>query len=703
MPIPRSLNRSKVRSSGPHNADTCALTLKWSFMMMLDLGGHRNLIQRHGFNDDDLAIELGLQALIDEEDFHPRQALLRLKGERKLFDETFTDCDYPDLLEENLEALGELLGLDAAELRILGFCVLMQTDPTLNNAADLLGMLGFNRMLAAISALLEIPQLQLTHYLSNDARLVRAGLLEVNTMSSAVTTLSSRLSVGNSDLPGLMRFNQEEPIDLFKYAFRLSPPGTLQLDNYEHLRQHVNIAQSYLGKALAEGRKGVNILLYGPPGTGKTQLSRLLAKTLNTDLYEIACSDSDGDPVSASQRLCALRSAMSVLHSQSSLLALDEIEDIFDSPMPMGIGARNKAQKGWINRMLEENTLPCFWLSNSVESLDAAHIRRFDLVIELPNPPRAQREQIVRDCSANKLGSELVEKLVDNEHATPAVVTRAVRIARSLNPRAGKALDATVECLVDSTLKAQGFGKLEAAQGQRLPSFYSPDLINADISLDGLVEGLRKHAEARLCFYGPPGTGKTAFGCWLAQELDRPLMVQRVSDLVSPYVGQTEQNLAKAFEKASQDGAVLLLDEVDSFLQDRRKAQQSWEVTAVNEMLTQMESYRGLFIASTNLIRDLDEASLRRFDMKIHFGYLCQPQVQQLFGAHLQALKLKDPAKAASLRLKSEQQLTPGDFASVARRARFKPFATANELASALIAETRLKTAGQQRPIGFVH
>ena len=703
MPIPRSLNRSNVRSSGPHNADTCALTLKWSFMMMLDLGGHRNLIQRHGFNDDELAIELGLQALIDEEDFHPRQALLRLKGERKLFDETFTTYDYPDMLEENLEALGELLGLDVAELRILGFCVLLHTDPTLNNAADELGMLGFNRMLAALSTLLDIPQLQLIRYLSNDGQLVRAGLLEVNTLSCSVTTLSSRLSVGNSDLPGLMRFNQDEPIELFKYAFRLSPSGKLGLDKYEHLRQHVDIAQAYLAKALVEGRSGVNILLYGPPGTGKTQLSRLLAKTLNTDLYEIACTDSDGDPVSASQRLCALRSAMSVLHSHKSLLVLDEIEDIFDSPTPMGMGARGKAQKGWINRMLEENALPCFWLSNSVESLDAAHIRRFDLVINLPNPPRAQREQIIRDCSADKLGDELVEKLIDHEHATPAVITRAVRIARSLNPRAGKKLDATVECLVDSTLKAQGFAKLEGAQGPRLPSFYSPKLINTDVPLDGLVEGLRKHAEARLCFYGPPGTGKTAFGCWLAQELDRPLMVQRVSDLVSPYVGQTEQNLAEAFAQATQDGAVLLLDEVDSFLQDRRKAKQSWEVTAVNEMLTQMESYRGLFIASTNLIRDLDEASLRRFDMKIYFGYLDQPQVQQLFSTHLQALKLKDPTKTASLRLRSEQQLTPGDFASVARQARFKPFANANQLASALIAETRLKTAGKQRPIGFVH
>ncbi len=147
-------------------------------------------------------------------------------------------------------------------------------------------------------------------------------------------------------------------------------------------------------------------------------------------------------------------------------------------------------------------------------------------------------------------------------------------------------------------------------------------------------------------------------------------MVKRVSDLVSPYVGTTEQNLARAFEKASEEQAVLLLDEVDSFLQDRKKATQSWEVTAVNEMLTQMESYRGLFIASTNLMCDLDEASLRRFDLKIHFGFLKPLQIQTLFNAHLQTLKLKDPAKASGLRLSREANLTPGDFAVIARRAR---------------------------------
>lgn len=50
---------------------------------------------------------------------------------------------------------------------------------------------------------------------------------------------------------------------------------------------------------------------------------------------------------------------------------------------------------------------------------------------------------------------------------------------------------------------------------------------------------------------------------------------------------------------------LLLIDEVDGFLQDRRNASYSWQVTGVNEMLTQMEAFPGLFIASTNLMDGL--------------------------------------------------------------------------------------------------
>lgn len=683
---------------GSHRAvDTCALSLKWSYQLLLELGGHRTFICRHGLNDDDLARELGLEKWIDGDDYSIARALGDLRKNARSFQVQHPQPDYPDNLGNNLAALGNLLGLSDAELQILGFCVLMHCDPTLSDATDQLGMLGLNRAMKALSVLLGLPLDKVEACLGHASPLMRCGLLDISTSNRAAMALSSMLSVSNQELPGLLRFSKGRPLELFAYAFRPSPPGSLGAEHYGHIRQPLGIAERYLGKALARRRQGVNILLYGPPGTGKTQLSRLLAKNLDCALYEVACTDRHGDPILARQRLASLRAANSVLQAQRALLVLDEIEDIFHSA---STEAGSRSQKGWINRMLEENSLPCFWLSNSIEAIDPAHVRRFDLVIEVPNPPLAQRKRMLRECSDGKLGEALMEHLCAHEEMTPAVLERAVRVGRSVSQRAGKVLDDSIRCIVDGTLKAQGFAKLQS-QAAVLPGVYSPQWINADLALDGLVEGLRAWPQARLCFYGPPGTGKTAFGHWLAQELDKPLMVKRVSDLVSPYVGSTEKNLADAFERAHQEDAVLLLDEVDSFLQDRRNARQSWEVTAVNEMLTQMESYRGLFIASTNLIADLDEASLRRFDLKVHFGYLAAEQVGSLFEAHLKALALKDPQHRASLRLRGEARLTPGDFAAVARRGRFRPFASADELATALLAECRLKSGGPQRPIGF--
>lgn len=112
-------------------------------------------------------------------------------------------------------------------------------------------------------------------------------------------------------------------------------------------------------------------------------------------------------------------------------------------------------------------------------------------------------------------------------------------------------------------------------------------------------------SSGRLCLYGPPGTGKTAFAHYLAKQLAKPLIIKRASDLLSPYIGETEMAVAAAFNQATKQQAILLIDEVDSFLQDRSKARQSWEVSMVNELLTQLEAFDGVFIASTNLMHNL--------------------------------------------------------------------------------------------------
>lgn len=210
-------------------------------------------------------------------------------------------------------------------------------------------------------------------------------------------------------------------------------------------------------------------------------------------------------------------------------------------------------------------------------------------------------------------------------------------------------------------------------------------------------------SSGRLCLYGPPGTGKTAFAHYLAKQLAKPLIVKRASDLLSPYIGETEMAVAAAFNQAAKQQAILLIDEVDSFLQDRSKARQSWEVSMVNELLTQLEQFDGLFIASTNLMHNLDQAALRRFDLKACFSYLKPAQAQQLLQAHCQQLGL-NVCDTSLQRVASSSVLTPGDFNAIRRQARFQPLASAQAFVTALLTDVALKTQHQteSKGIGFL-
>ncbi|HEV7139475.1 MAG TPA: ATP-binding protein [Steroidobacteraceae bacterium] len=97
----------------------------------------------------------------------------------------------------------------------------------------------------------------------------------------------------------------------------------------------------------------------------------------------------------------------------------------------------------------------------------------------------------------------------------------------------------------------------------------------------------------------------------VAAELDRPLVAKRASDLLSKWLGESEQNIAAAFEEAAAEEAILFFDEGDSFLRSRELARHSWEVTQTNELLQHMERFDGIVIVATNLFRDLDIAALR--------------------------------------------------------------------------------------------
>lgn len=171
-----------------------------------------------------------------------------------------------------------------------------------------------------------------------------------------------------------------------------------------------------------------------------------------------------------------------------------------------------------------------------------------------------------------------------------------------------------------------------------------------------------------------------------------------VSDVLSKWVGESEQNIAKLFRKASDENAILLFDEADSLLSNRSQMQAHHEVQLVNELLAQMESNSQPLFAATNYADKLDKAVLRRFDVKLECGYLRTEQALTLFK---QALKTKRITKQSIAALSQLHNLTPGDFAILARRQRFNPAQMNQQSAVALLVqESQRKRSAQS--IGFI-
>jgi len=258
-----------------------------------------------------------------------------------------------------------------------------------------------------------------------------------------------------------------------------------------------------------------------------------------------------------------------------------------------------------------------------------------------------------------------------------------------------------IEGLINSSLRAQGHRAL-VKKDKPDAARYDIGFVNVNVDLERLVESVRSVKEGRFCFHGASGTGKTAFARWLAEQAEMPLIVKRASDLLDPFVGGTEQKIAEAFEEAKDTKFALLIDEFDSFLQDRRAAQRNWEISQVNEMLVQIEEFRGVFIATTNRLNAMDHAILRRFDLKIEFGCLSSQQLLSVFRQHCHSLELGDPSAEAIVSLRRLANTTIGDFAVIKRQSRLNKIASPEMLLSRLREECAFRDEAK-RPIGFLN
>jgi transitional endoplasmic reticulum ATPase len=599
------------------------------------------------------------------------------------------------------EGLGEVIGFDALDRLLLELLVACDRLPRVTGLVqaasrygiDLPALLGALAIEASGPLPVEIgadtgravrssPVLRLGLI---DFEVNRRGDLEIDVKWALTRLLDRSPAVGEAMIDTLLGARQPARLDLAAFGHAADTGFLVRL----------------LGGALAARAIGINILIHGPAGTGKTELARSLAAAAGAVLHAVGEVDEDGTEPTRWDRVGALQLAQRVLADKGgAVLLFDEMEDLIGDAAPSDGDwmSRRSGSKVFVNRLLEANPVPVIWTTNAIGNVDDAILRRMSFVLKLDFPSRRTAHDMLDRIAADEgvAAGDGLRRLVDLAPETATVLriaTRAGRLAAEKPAGVGEAACDGGTRAAEALVRALRGGELPFGQDELIDL----DLFESDIPLAPLIDRIARIArgsshDVSLLLAGPPGTSKTALAHHLARALDRPLLVKRGSDLLSRWVGGTEAAIAEAFAEARGSGGVLLFDEADSLLFDRADARTSWEMGQVNELLTWLDRHPLPVVAATNHAARLDPATLRRFVFKLDLKPLGPAAAARAFARFF---RLDPPAGLAELR-----NLTPGDFAVVARQLRHAPADGAPAILGRLRREADAKPGGATR-LGF--
>ena len=602
------------------------------------------------------------------------------------------------VLEKNLKWLQKKLDLSHHEVQLMTWVYLIHKDEAFQALLLEFPALSYPQIIRLVSKIIGTSENKIKQMLSYDAKLVQLGILKANLHENAPVHV--RLSL----LDSLFENLSEEELNYGHFAadFTRTSFADLTINDFPHLLDDIDDLQVFIQQVCQSQTKGMNVLIYGPEASGKTQFIKALADRLDLALYEMCF------PVAKKTSVETLLSSISRAQhflegDKKNLLLVDDLQNQFENDSSDFIDSGGSATlKRLVNTSIGKNQLPTIWVTNRLDIFSYRDLSRFSYCLELKKPTRAMRQDFLR----KKMGSSNISEtwIIKTAMKENVPFETLEKIANFTKLVCSSKENQSAEVVFDKALsKANKFLRgADSASSLYSAEQYNQDFINADVDLAYVTDALKGHSEARLCLSGPPGCGKTGYAHHLAYLLDKPVIIKKGSDILGRYLGDTEQNLAGAFQEAKSRDALLLIDEVDGLLSNRQDAQHNWEVSIVNELLTQIDSFKGLLVVTTNLFEKIDPAAMRRFDLKVKFDYLNNKQIEQFWDMYIEqhSLKNDDQIRQEMILMK---ELTPGDFANIERQSKFMPLKDANDLLNRLKKEASFKRAqGEGKAIGFL-
>ncbi|WP_298671291.1 CDC48 family AAA ATPase [uncultured Sphingomonas sp.] len=480
----------------------------------------------------------------------------------------------------------------------------------------------------------------------------------------------------------------------------------------DQLREMVELPLRYpelFERLGVEPPKGV--LLHGPPGTGKTRLARAVANESDAQFFLINGPEIMGSAYGESEQ--RLRTVFEeAAKNAPSIVFIDEI----DSIAPKRGQVSGEAEKRVVAQLLtlmdgleSRANLVVIAATNRPEAVDEALRRpgRFDREIVIGVPDERGRREILgihtrgmpleHDVSLD----ELARTTFGFVGADLAALTReaAIEAVRRIMPRLNLE-ERTIPAEVLDTLAVKREDFMEALKrvqpsAMREVMVQAPTVRWADIGgLDDAQMRLKEGVELPLkdpnafrrlgirpakgfLLYGPPGTGKTLLAKAVAREAEANFIATKSSDLLSKWYGESEQQIARLFQRARQVApTVIFIDELDSLVPMRGGGLGEPQVTerVVNTILAEMDGLEELqsvvVIGATNRPNLIDPALLRpgRFDELIYVGVPDRAGRRRILAIQTQKMPLAGDVDLDVVAAETDR-FTGADLGDVVRRA----------------------------------